>query len=346
MKRYFHGKTILVTGGSGSIGSEIVRHLIKFNPKVIRVFSNDEDGQFNFQKEIGENLKVRFLLGDIRDRERLKKAMENVDIVFHAAALKHVPLCEYNPFEAVKTNVIGTQNVIEAALAEQVEKMVMISTDKATNPVSVLGSTKLLAERLTTSADYYKGRRKTTFCCVRFGNVLDSRGSVIPVFRDQIKKGGPVTVTHPDMTRFVMPISKAVDLVLKAITQSIGGEIFILKMPALRINDLAKAMIDVYAPKFNYLPRNIKIKVIGLRDGEKFYEELISRHEAENAYETDDLFILIPPKMFEKYKEYQDTRNKYLRYKKASTKTYQSDTENLLSIKEIKKLLVDIERQL
>jgi len=173
---------------------------------------------------------LRFLVGDVRDKERLQHAVENIDFAFHAAALKHVPLCEYNPFEAVKTNVLGTQNVIEVAMEGEVEKLITISTDKAVNPVNVMGATKLLAERLTISANYYKGLRKTAFSCVRFGNVLDSRGSVIPSFREQIRKGGPVTLTEPNMTRFVMSIPRAVDLVLKAAEIARGGEIFIFKM--------------------------------------------------------------------------------------------------------------------
>ena len=186
----FGDKRILITGGTGSIGSEILRKVLQYDPQVVRVFSIDEDAQFNLQQELGDRPNVRFLIGDVRDRERLGMAGEDVDIIFHVAALKHVPLCEYNPFEAVKTNVLGTQNVIDVAMKGEVDKLITISTDKAVNPVNVMGATKLLAERLTISANHYKGSRKTAFSCVRFGNVLYSRGSVVPLFREQIRKGG------------------------------------------------------------------------------------------------------------------------------------------------------------
>lgn len=339
MKDYLKGKTVLVTGGSGSIGSELVRHLLNYNVETIRVFSNDEDGLFNLKHELSSYSGLRYLIGDMRDKERLRKAFEGVSVIFHAAALKHVPFCEYNPFEAVMTNVIGTQNMIEAALESNVERVVTISTDKATNPTNVLGSTKLLAERLTSSANYYRGYRQTIFSSVRFGNVLASRGSVVPIFLEQIRNGGPLTVTNFDMTRFVMSINKAVDLVLKAAVKSIGGEIFILKMPALKIGDLAESMIELYAEKYGHDEKKIKIKTIGIRDGEKMHEELMTDHEAENSYETDDMYILIPQKIFSKTKDYEKTRGKYSKYAKTNDKMYQSDKVKLLNKKGIKSLL-------
>jgi FlaA1/EpsC-like NDP-sugar epimerase len=184
----FKDKKILVTGGTGCIGSEIVRNLLKYKPNVVRIFSNDEDATFQIIQELGRANNRRFLVGDIRDKERLMLAMENIDIVYHAAALKHVPLCEYNPFEAIKTNVLGTQNVIDAALENKVEKVINISTDKAVNPTKTMGATKLLAEKLTIDANYFKGKTKTIFSCVRFGNVAYSRGSVIPLFESQIRQ--------------------------------------------------------------------------------------------------------------------------------------------------------------
>jgi FlaA1/EpsC-like NDP-sugar epimerase len=327
MVNIFRGKNVLVTGGSGSIGSEIVKKVLQCEPKVVRVLSNDENCLFNLEQELQGYSNLRFLVGDVRDKERLQRAVENIDFVFHAAALKHVPLCEYNPFEAVKTNALGTQNVIEAAMEEEVEKLITISTDKAVNPVNVMGATKLLAERLTISANYYKGLRKTAFSCVRFGNVLDSRGSVIPSFREQIRKGGPVTLTDSDMTRFVMTIPKAVDLVLKAAEIARGGEIFIFKMRALRISDLAEAMINGLALQCGYNPESIKVQISGKRAGEKIYEELLTADEAINASETEDMFIITPAA-------------KNQESKRISAKEYRSDQDGILLAKEeIKEIL-------
>jgi FlaA1/EpsC-like NDP-sugar epimerase len=327
MVNIFRGKNILVTGGSGSIGSGIVKKVLQCEPRVVRVLSNDENCLFNLEQKLQGYSNLRFLVGDVRDKERLQHAVENIDFVFHAAALKHVPLCEYNPFEAVKTNVLGTQNVIEAAMEREVEKLITISTDKAVNPVNVMGATKLLAERLTVSANYYRGARRTVFSCVRFGNVLDSRGSVVPLFQSQIEKGGPVTLTDPDMTRFVMSIPRAVDLVLKAAEIAQGGEIFIFKMPALRIGDLAKAMINELAPQYGYNPKSIKLNIRGKRAGEKIYEELLTTDEAINASETEDMFIITPA-----------AKNRKSR--RTSAKEYRSDQDGILLTKEeIKEIL-------
>ncbi len=294
MANIFGDRNILVTGGSGSIGSEIVKKLLQYEPRVVRILSNDENCLFSLEQELQGRSNLRFLVGDVRDKERLGRPVENIHFVFHAAALKHVPLCEYNPFEAVKTNVLGTQNIIEVAMEHEVEKLITISTDKAVNPVNVMGATKLLAERLTISANYYRGFKKTAFSCVRFGNVLDSRGSVVPSFREQIRKGGPVTLTDPDMTRFVMSIPRAVALVFKAAEMAQGGEIFIFKMPALRIGDLAEAMIEELAPQYGYNRKSIKVEISGKRPGEKIYEELLAADEATNASETEDMFVISP----------------------------------------------------
>lgn len=291
MNLFYKDKVVLVTGGTGSIGSEIVRKLLELNPAVVRVFDNNETGLFELEQEL-DTEKIRTFIGDIRDEDRLKRAFENVDIIFHAAALKHVPLCEYNPFDAVKTNVLGTQNVLNAALDRDVEKVIMISTDKTVNPVNVMGATKLLAERLTISANYYTGDKRTVFSCVRFGNVLDSRGSVVPLFKNQIKNGGPVTITDPSMTRFVMGIPQAVDLILKSGAKAKGKEIFILKMPALKIIDLAEVMIEEFATLYEYKPEDIHIKVIGKRNGEKIYEELMTEEEINYVTDYQDLYFI------------------------------------------------------
>jgi UDP-N-acetylglucosamine 4,6-dehydratase len=296
--KMFANKKILVTGATGSIGSELVRRLLKYDPEVIRVFSNDENAQFTLEQELSDYANLRFFVGDIREKDRLRRAMDDIDLVFHAAALKHVPLCEYNPFEAVKTNVIGTQNLLELAIDEEVEKVITVSTDKAVNPVNVMGATKLLAERLTIAANYYKGAKRTVFSCVRFGNVLGSRGSVIPLFKNQIQNGGPVTVTDSDMLRFVMDIDKAIDLVLKSVKLAQGGEIFIFKMPALCIGDLAEVMIEKLAPEYGFNPQDIKIKMVGKRNGEKSYEDLMTEDEALHSYETEDMFVIMPQTMY------------------------------------------------
>ena len=288
---YYKGKKILVTGGSGSIGHKIVEELLKYDVDVVRVFDNNETALFDLEQDLNSS-KIRLFVGDIRNSKRLKMAFKDVDIVFHAAAYKHVPLCEYNPVDAVETNVGGTQNIIEAANYCGVEKVVLISTDKAVSPVNVMGATKLLAERLMISSNAYSGYDGTKFSCVRFGNVLNSRGSVIPVFKKQIKKGGPITITDEEMTRFIMHIHEAAKLILNAGEISEGGEIFILKMPAVKVTDLAEAMVEYYAPKYGFNVEDIDVKIIGKRIGEKLNEELMTADETLFAEETEDLFII------------------------------------------------------
>lgn len=299
LKKYLRNRNALVTGGAGSIGSEIARKLLRYKTRLVRILDINEAAQFELEQELGKESGVatgpRFLMGDVRDRVRMKRALEDIDIVFHAAALKHVPTCEYNAFEAVKTNVQGTQNVIEAAMESDVEKFITISTDKAVNPVNVMGATKLLAERLTISANYYKGNRRTVFSCVRFGNVWGTSGSVVQVFTKQIRDGGPVTITDPAMTRFVMSTDRAVELVLKAAHIAKGGEIFILRMPAVRVGDLADVMIGELAPVCGYKPNQIKTTITGIRPGEKFHEELMTEEESVWAEETKDMYVLQPP---------------------------------------------------
>ena len=337
-------KLILVTGGAGSIGSSIVRNLLSFNPKMIRILDNNETGLFDLEQDLSTD-KIRPFVGDIRDEDRLALAFEGVDIIFHAAALKHVPLCEYNSFDAVKTNIIVTQNVIRAAYNANVKKVIFISTDKAVNPSNVMGSTKLLAENLTVSANYFIGDKDICFSCVRFGNVLDSRGSVIPLFKKQIRKGGPVTVTDPNMTRFVMSIDNAVELVLQAAIISRFGEIFILKMPALRIGELAEVMVEYYGHLYGVDPKKIKIKTVGKRIGEKIYEELMTETEAEYGYENDQMFMVLPQtiKDMEKLRYIKPGVKYKENFKKTKKKIYTSDNTIFLTKKEIKKILEEIE---
>ncbi len=335
LESFYRDKKILITGGVGSIGSEIARNVLKFDPASVRVMDINESGLFDLEHFL-QSEKIRLFVGDVRDKERLKRAVEDVDIVFHAAALKHVPLSEYNPFEAVQTNIIGTQNLINAAIDTNVEKFITISTDKVVNPINVMGATKLLAERLTISANFYKGERTTAFSCVRFGNVMDTRGSVIRLFRKQIKDGGPLTITDPNMTRFMMSIPKAVELVLKSTEIASGGEIFILKMPALRIGDLGEVMIEELAPKYGYNPNEIGIKRIGKRPGEKQYEELMTEDEASNTYEDEEMFVVLAQSFkitgLLKY-ELPDY------FKKTKEKGYSSKGAKFLNKESIRKLL-------
>jgi len=296
MGNIFEKKHILITGGTGSIGSAIVKRLLDFNPKVIRVLSNDENALFDLKNELKmHDFKLRFLLGDIRDKERLNLAMEKIDIVYHAAALKHVPLCEYNPFEAIKTNILGTQNVIETARMNDVERLIFISTDKSVEPVNTMGATKLLGERLTIEANYYKGLKTTRFSCVRFGNILNSRGSIIPICLDQLNKGLPLTITNREMTRFVISIESAVNFIFKSTELMKGGEVFIIKnMKSVRILDLMIAIRNLYCKQTDKNPDDIRIESIGKRAGERLHEFLMTEDETANALETTDLFIILP----------------------------------------------------
>jgi FlaA1/EpsC-like NDP-sugar epimerase len=288
------GKRILVTGGSGTIGARLVARLVDLDAGVVRVFGRDETKQFYQRLEYRDQTHVRFLVGDIRDRDRLARATEDIDVVFHLAALKHVESGEYNPFEATQTNVVGTQNVIDACLASGVETMILTSSDKAANPTSVMGASKLLAEKLVTAATNYRGRHRTTFASVRFGNVLGSRGSAIELFASQIAAGGPVTVTDATMTRFVMTADRAVDLALVAARIARGGEVFVFKMPATRLGDLVDAAIRVYAPRHGRAPESIARASIAPRAGEKAYEELMTAEESLRARDVGDMYAVLP----------------------------------------------------
>ncbi len=334
MENPFENKKILISGGTGSVGEAVIRKILKHNPKVIRILDVDETKQFELQEELKGHKNVRFLLGDIRDKERLSRAIEDIDIVFHTAALKHVLSCEYNPFEAIKTNIIGLQNIIDIAMNKDVEKVIFTSSDKAVNPCNVMGATKLLGERLITSANYYKGPKKTVFSSVRFGNIIGSRGSAVSLFRKQINKGEPVTITDTKMTRFVMPMDQATDLLFKATELAQGGEVFVFKMPSLRIIDLAEVMIKELASKYGYKTNDIKIKIIGSKPGEKIYEELTTENESRQALETKDMFI-IPPEM----KEFSHINVKKYKAKPTKSKSYKSKDMKQLSKQEILSLL-------
>lgn len=290
--RTFRGKRILVTGGTGSIGSSIVRQLLQFQPLQLRIYSRDESKHFLLQQELERTfpgVDIRYLIGDIRDLDRLNRAMGQIDICFHAAALKHVPYCEYNSFEAIKTNVLGTQNVVDSALANNIDKLITISSDKAVDPNTVMGTTKLLAERIMMGAQHYLGERRTKFSVVRFGNVLKSRGSVVPTWIDQIKNGGPVTVTDKRMERFFMEIDDAVRLVLHAAHNMYGQEIFVLKMPKRNIYDFAREVIAKHGNG-----KKIEIKITGARQREKLQEQLFTLEEQKTMLEKKSFYIIFP----------------------------------------------------
>jgi UDP-N-acetylglucosamine 4,6-dehydratase len=335
MRALFEGKKTLVTGGTGSIGQAVVQEILKYDPAVVRILDVHESEQFEMKQDLEGYSNVRFLLGDVRDKERLFRAIEEIDIVFHMASLKHVLACEYNPFEAIKTNVIGTQNLIDVAMEEEVDKVVFTSSDKAVNPCNVLGATKLLAERLVTAANYYKGPRKTIFSSVRFGNVLGSRGSVIPVFKKQMQNNGLITVTDPYMTRFVMDMSQAVNLLFKATEMAQGGEIFIFKMPAVRILDLAEVMIEESLRRSKDNKNGVKIRTVGKNAGEKMFEELMTESEAERCLETEEMFIVLP-----EVTEYGDIdKSRYPGAKCTKLKSYVSRDVRFLTKEEIKDIL-------
>lgn len=292
---FFRDKIILVAGGTGSIGSEIVNQLLKYDPRTIRILSNNENELWK-TKNIIQNIdkldKTRFLLGDIRNYERVKRAMIDVDYVFNAAAIKHVPISEYNPMQAVNVNIHGLENLIGASYEFNVKKMIHISTDKAINPSTVMGATKMIGERLCISRNKAKGSFPLKISCVRFGNVLGSRGSIIPLIKYQIQNGNEVTLTSDRMMRFFMSIEDAVDLVLKSVLYAEGGEIFVLKMPTIRIKDLIEVIVENYAPKLNKNPNQIKIKLIGPRPGEKLDEDLISPIEYDDCRELADMYVI------------------------------------------------------
>jgi UDP-N-acetylglucosamine 4,6-dehydratase len=290
----FADRRILVTGGTGSIGSAIVEALLGQGPRVVRVLSRDDTKQFELAQRLRSEQALRMLIGDVRSRVRLQRAMSEIELVFHAAAMKHVPASEFNPFEATETNVRGTQNVVEAAIDAGVERVLTVSTDKAVDPTNVMGATKLLAERLMSAAETYKGGSPTRFASVRFGNVIGSRGSLVPLIRGQVARGGPVTVTDPEMSRYMMPMRDAVRLCFEAMQRMAGGEVFILKMPRIRVGDLVEVLIEAYAPQFGFRPDEIAIETIGARAGEKRHEVLLTEDEALAAEETEGMYVVGP----------------------------------------------------
>lgn len=284
----FDNKTILITGGTGSFGKEFIRIVCsRYKPKKLIVYSRDEWKQSEMQSDIlFSNLELRFFLGDVRDKERLTMAMRDVDFVVHAAALKQVPAAEYNPHEFIKTNVNGATNIVEAAIASNVRKVIALSTDKAVNPVNLYGATKLCSDKVFIAANSYSGGKGTKFSVVRYGNVIGSRGSVVPLFQKQ-RETGIVTITNENMTRFLLSLDDGVDFVIKSFERMVGGELFVPKIPACRVNEIA----DVIAP-------DCKKEIVGLRPGEKMHETLIPVDESRNVLEFRDYYVIQPVKAF------------------------------------------------
>jgi len=316
-------QSILLTGGTGSFGKHFCKMMLaKYNPKVIRIYSRDELKQHEMRQEFGDDRRLRYFIGDVRDYERLRRAMEGVDMVVHAAALKQVPACEYNPFEAVKTNIHGAQNIINAAIDTGVKKVIALSTDKAVNPANLYGATKLCSDKLFTQGNSYAGERGTRFACVRYGNVIGSRGSVIPLFIQQ-KKTGKLTVTDERMTRFWITLDQAVELVVKGFNHMQGGEIFIPRIPSMRIMDLAKAI----APECD-------IDFIGIRPGEKLHEALTGEDEGRNTVIYKDMYVILPNFSWWKKKNYSDAK------KLPEDFVYTSDSNGeWLTVEDLKKIV-------
>ena len=334
MKKKINGKIIFITGGTGSFGNAMTNMLLKkYKPKKIIIFSRDELKQYEMKNSISPKyLKImRFFIGDIRDLSRLKTAMRNVDLVIHAAALKHVPIAEYNPVEFVKTNILGSQNVIDAAIENCVQKVVALSTDKAAAPINLYGATKLTADKLFIAANNVAGDKKTIFSVVRYGNVMNSRGSVIPLFLSKSKKNN-FTVTDKEMTRFTITLEEGVNLVLKTLDMMIGGEIVVPKIPSFKILDLTKAIDD-----------KKKIVITGIRPGEKIHEEMITTSDSLNTVEFKEFYIILPNSEFispEKLKKYQTFIKKNRAQKVLKNFCYNSqNNQHFLSVKEIKKLI-------
>ena len=337
-----NNKRILITGGTGTVGTGLVEYILaNYTPKVIRIFSRDETKQHFLRNKLrNHQKKLRFFIGDVRDKDRLYRAMKDVDIVFHLAALKHVGACEYNPFEAVKTNVIGLQNIIEVSIDNNIEKFVFTSTDKAATPCNTMGVTKLLGEKLVTTANYYKGPAKTIFYSIRFGNIVGSSGSLIPLIEEQVKNNLLITLTHNEMTRYMMDNDTAIKLLLETLKFAQGGEVFVFKMDALKIIDLIEILVDLFAKKYNKRVEKIQIREIGMFAGEKLYEELFSIEESERTYELDDLYVIFP-QLTEVTRKIDPSKYPNIR-KFDKTKSFNSRTSPILSKQEIMDFLIKI----
>ncbi len=287
-------KTVLITGACGTVGRELLRQVVKHQPAQIIGLDNNESELFFLMEGYAQQPNVKLYLGDVRDKDKLIQSMRGVDVVLHSAALKHVILCEESPRDAIQSNILGVQNIIDAATINKVERVLFTSSDKAVNPTNVMGTSKLMGERLMTAANATRRGDFPIFASTRFGNVLGSRGSVIPLFKRQIEQGGPVTLTDERMSRFIMTLEEAVRLVMESTFLARGGEVFVTKMPVLRIPDLATVMVEELAPRASQGTAPIEIKIIGSKPGEKLYEELMNDEETRRTVELPDYFVVLP----------------------------------------------------
>lgn len=332
----FKGKTLLITGGTGSFGNAVLNRFLDTDIKEIRIFSRDEKKQDDMRHEYQAKYpeasnKIKFFIGDVRDLASVKNAMYGVDYIFHAAALKQVPSCEFFPIEAVKTNVLGTENVLTAAIESGVKKVICLSTDKAAYPVNAMGTSKAMMEKVIVAKSRTVSPDKTSICCTRYGNVMCSRGSVIPLFIDQIKAGNPMTVTEPNMTRFIMSLEEAVELVVFAFQNAQSGDIMVQKAPACTIEVLAQAVAELFDPGH-------EIKVIGIRHGEKMYETLLTNEECANAIDMGNFYRVPCDKRdlnYDKYFKDGDTKRNKL-------SEFNSNNTELLDVEQVKEKLLEL----
>lgn len=335
----FDGKTLMITGGTGSFGNAVLNRFLKTGIKEIRIFSRDEKKQDDMRHFYQANFpnesnKIKYYIGDVKDLQSLRNAMPGVDYIFHAAALKQVPSCEFFPVEAVKTNVIGTENVLTAAIEAGVKKIICLSTDKAAYPINAMGTSKAMMEKVIVAKSRTVEPDKTSICCTRYGNVMCSRGSVIPLFIDQIRAGKPLTVTEPNMTRFIMSLEEAIDLVLFAFENGNSGDILVQKAPACTIKVLTEAVKELFDTK-----NGSEVKVIGIRHGEKMYETLLTKEESANAIDMGDFFRVPCDKRDLNYDKYFIEGNK-----KASTiDEFNSDNTLLLTKEQVKDRLLALD---
>ncbi len=332
----FTGKTLMITGGTGSFGNAVLNRFLQTDISEIRIFSRDEKKQDDMRHEFQAKMpqvsdKVKFFIGDVRDLASVKNAMHGVDYIFHAAALKQVPSCEFFPMEAVKTNVIGTDNVLTAAIDEGVKTVICLSTDKAAYPVNAMGTSKAMMEKVIVAKSRTVAPDKTKICCTRYGNVMCSRGSVIPLWIDQIRNGKPITITDPNMTRFIMSLDEAVDLVLFAFEHGVSGDILVQKAPACTIGVLAQAVSELFGSKE-------EIRIIGIRHGEKMYETLLTNEECANATDMGDFYRVPSDKRdlnYDKYFREGDTDRNPLT-------EFNSNNTDLLNVEQVKEKLLTL----
>ena len=333
----FSGKTLMITGGTGSFGNAVLNRFLQTDIGEIRVFSRDEKKQDDMRHEFQAKMpevanKIKFFIGDVRDLSSVKNAMHGVDYIFHAAALKQVPSCEFFPMEAVKTNVIGTDNVLTAAIEAGVKNVVCLSTDKAAYPVNAMGTSKAMMEKVIVAKSRTVAPEDTKICCTRYGNVMCSRGSVIPLWIDQIKAGNPITITEPSMTRFIMSLDEAVDLVLFAFENGVSGDILVQKAPACTIEVLAQAVTGLFAPGY-------EIRVIGIRHGEKMYETLLTNEECANAIDLGNFYRVPSDKRDLNYDKYFKDGDK----ERNTLTEFNSSNTELLNVEQVKEKLLSLQ---